>query len=734
MSTVSDNARQSLLITSPDFSEEPVEPQSFRNVLMRAFCWVAFVPLMMLAFLQQQQLQRQIDSTNHQQLISAQMMAETIELGLIQTAKLLTLAQEALISNNSGDRRSIMIELRALAPEITNIQAQKQAYFDLKATSGSTIFSDARRRVVLESIRRNPDNGQWQMFIRAQTIASKLDVVATVDVNRLIKGFDSLLTDPTLSVAIVNAQQEHIFSRAVPEDQDLVRLEVFENEYEQMKDEPRGVVWRTPGQRNLAQMRAICPVKFTDWTVMVIQPLRTRDAQLLQSWETSGFLFVVAMIMTLLIGYYTARPMTRKVTQLMNQVEQFGRDGTVPVPTTIEENQEGPSEIVQLQKSFRNMAIRVSESTRRLENFNTYLESEVQNRTNSLKHLYAELDFEHQRLVAVFESMTEGVVLVGKSGLVNYANQQAKNFLGDDDWEQHPIKEIILKHYQPTSLRDDPNLFMKQVSAVRMVNIDDSEKIVDVITFYVHNLPGQAERVGLLLRDVTQMAQLSKLKDSLIGIVAHELKTPIATIRLQAETLTRGVVLSETEKKSILTEMVEESYRLSNLINDWLDISRFQEGRFDLHLKIVQIAPLIEKAQRLTKQRYDVAFTTEIAPEAECLRADPDRLTQVFINLFVNAGRYKKEGDRQTRCEVRVSKVDSQIVIEVKDYGIGIESEQSKKIFDRFYQIDMSSRRRIGGSGLGLAICRALCEAHGGTIHAESQPGEWSKFIVCLPY
>lgn len=732
---MSDNVRQSLLATPPDFSEEPVEPQSFRNVLMRAFCWVAFVPLLMLAFLQQQQLQRQIDSTNHQQLITAQMIAETIELGLIQTAKLLTLAQEDLVSNNSGDRRSMMIELRALAPEITNIQSQKQAYFDQKLTNDSIIFSDARRRVILESIERNPATGQWQMFIRAQTIASKLDVVATVDVDRLLRGLDSQVTDPTLSIAIVNRQQEHVFARAVLEDLDLVRLEVFENEYEQMNSEPGGFVWRTPGQRNLAQMRAICPVKFTDWTVMVIQPLRTRDAQLLQSWETSGFLFVVAVIMTLLIGYYTARPVTQKVTQLMDQVDQFGKDGTVPVPTTAEENQDGPSEIVQLQKSFRKMAIRVSESTRRLENFNAYLESEVQNRTNSLKHLYSELDFEHQRLVAVFESMAEGVVLIGKSGLVNYANRQARNYLGDDDWDEYPVKEIFLKHYRPTTLRDDPNLFMKKVSAVRMVNIDDPEKIVDVITFYVHNLPGQAERVGLLLRDVTQMAQLSKLKDSLIGIVAHELKTPIATMRLQAETLTRGnVVLSEQEKHSILTEMVEESYRLSNLINDWLDISRFQEGRFDLHLRIVQIAPLIEKAQRLTKQRYNVAFTTEIDPEAECLRADPDRLTQVFINLFVNAGRYKKEDDPQARCEVRVSKLDNQIVIEVKDYGIGIKSGQLEKIFDRFYQIDMSSRRRIGGSGLGLAICRALCEAHDGTIHAESLPGEWSKFIICLPY
>lgn len=109
------------------------------------------------------------------------------------------------------------------------------------------------------------------------------------------------------------------------------------------------------------------------------------------------------------------------------------------------------------------------------------------------------------------------------------------------------------------------------------------------------------------------------------------------------------------------------------------------------------------------------------------------RITQVLINLFVNAGRYKKEGS-QARCEVFVRRVEQMVEIVVKDYGVGIEPDQLEKIFDRFYQIDMTSRRRIGGTGLGLAICRAICEAHGGSIRAESVPGEWTEFIVRLPY
>ena len=517
---------------------------------------------------------------------------------------------------------------------------------------------------------------------------------------------------------------------------DLARLHLLHEDLSRLKESPDGTIWRTEGTRNTAMIRALVPVKSTGWTVLAAQTLTDRDRLLMQSLENSGFLFIFAIVMTLLIGYYVSRPMKRKVDQLLEQVENFAKNRTIPpAPSESSFKNEGPSEILELQKSFHNMAVNVSQTQKRQEHLNAYLESEVDKRTESLSKLFSELDLEHQTLTAVLESMTEGVILVGRSGLINYANQRAQTFLYQEGSLVGQLAhEMIFKHYRALTDRDSPELLMKNPSIVRMVNVHDAEKVVDVVTFFVHNLPGRSDRIGLLFRDVSQTAQISKLKDSLIGIVAHELKTPIATMRLQAETLTRGSVrLSETDKREILSDMVDESKRLSSLIDDWLDISRLQEGRFDLQLKVVQVAALIDRAIKLTRQRYDVSFVKHIDPEAECMRVDPDRITQVFINLFVNAGRYKKEGT-QARCEISVHKVEQMVEIVVKDYGIGIEADQLKKIFDRFYQIDMTSRRRIGGTGLGLAICRAICEAHGGSIRAESVPGQWTQFIVRLPY
>ena len=727
-----ENQSQYTSVDYPSISEEPVEPQSFRSVLTRALGWTAFVPLFMLALLQSQQLQRMVDMTNHQQLLTAQMIADGFDSKIEQLGRLLTLSYPDLISKKEKEpsRRHLM----AVAPEIVSIEYTSIDSFPLTKKSGlqTTIENKAIDVRVIEFASLS---NRW--FLKLQVQAQNLNsaLIVTVNATALLEQTKSVASTSPFAIRILTKDGRRVFGQN-ENTIDLSRLHLLHEDISRLKESPDGTIWRTPGTRNTAMIRAIVPVKSTGWTVLAAQTLTDRDRLLMQSLENSGFLFIVTIVMTLLIGYYLSRPMKRKVDQLLEQVENFAKNRTIPpAPSESSFQNEGPSEILELQKSFHNMAVKVSQTQKRLEHLNAYLESEVDKRTESLSKLFSELDLEHQTLTAVFDSMTEGVILIGRSGLINYANQKAQTFLYQEGSLVGQLAgEMIFKHYRALTDRDSPELLMKNPSIVRMVNVHDAEKVVDVVTFFVHNLPGRSDRIGLLFRDVSQTAQISKLKDSLIGIVAHELKTPIATMRLQAETLTRGSVrLSETDKREILSDMVDESKRLSSLIDDWLDISRLQEGRFDLQLKVVQVAALIDRAIKLTRQRYEVSFVKHIDPEAECMRVDPDRITQVFINLFVNAGRYKKEGI-QARCEISVHKVEQMVEIVVKDYGIGIEADQLEKIFDRFYQIDMTSRRRIGGTGLGLAICRAICEAHGGSIRAESVPGQWTQFIVRLPY
>ena len=120
----------------------------------------------------------------------------------------------------------------------------------------------------------------------------------------------------------------------------------------------------------------------------------------------------------------------------------------------------------------------------------------------------------------------------------------------------------------------------------------------------------------------------------------------------------------------------------------------------------------------------------KVGDEAECVLADKDRLTQVFVNILENAARYNDK-DRPM-CEVESEKIDNSVVISFSDNGIGVSEKHLSKIFDSFYQVDMGSGRKVGGTGLGLAICRGIMAAHGGKIWAEHNPDGGTIFRISL--
>ena len=242
-----------------------------------------------------------------------------------------------------------------------------------------------------------------------------------------------------------------------------------------------------------------------------------------------------------------------------------------------------------------------------------------------------------------------------------------------------------------------------------------------------------ASDIGLLVRDISSEAEVERLKDQLISIVAHELKTPITTLRLQAETLATQIGLDDEERDQILADMQEESFRLRRLVDDWLDLTRFQNGHITLAPKIMHIATPIDKAAKLVKARFDLKVTRSIDSEAECFLFDPERITQVFINLFSNAARYFREGVLPA-VHVDVRRKNDKVLIRVQDNGMGIPKEKAAYVFERFYQADMTMVRPRGGTGLGLAIVKGIVSAHKGTISLESEPGCGTCFIIELPY
>jgi signal transduction histidine kinase len=233
-----------------------------------------------------------------------------------------------------------------------------------------------------------------------------------------------------------------------------------------------------------------------------------------------------------------------------------------------------------------------------------------------------------------------------------------------------------------------------------------------------------------------ELAESSHLKDEFLAGVSHELRTPLSTVLLLIQMLQRQVHGPLNEKQFKVLETLEKSsHHLLSLINDILDMGKFEMGQVDLDDEPVQVSEVcrnsIELVQEMATQKR-VALTTEIHPGAGVMQADRRRLQQILTNLLHNAVKFTNSGG-QVGLRVYPSSSADAMVFQVWDTGIGIRSADLNRLFRPFVQLDSSLTRRHEGTGLGLALVQRLVHLHNGTIEVVSVEGEGTTFTVALP-
>jgi histidine kinase len=245
-----------------------------------------------------------------------------------------------------------------------------------------------------------------------------------------------------------------------------------------------------------------------------------------------------------------------------------------------------------------------------------------------------------------------------------------------------------------------------------------------------------ADELAQLAMRFNQMAEklneVEAMRRQLIGDVSHELRTPLTAIKGSMEGLMDGILPATQETYQ---EIHGEADRLNRLVDDLQELSRVESHAYRLDLRPVEVSTLVQTVtKRLAPQAESkrISLDLELAPDLPHVRADEDRAVQILTNLAGNALQYTPENGRVI---LSARQVDREIQISVRDTGIGIPPEHLPHLFDRFYRADKSrSRRSGGGSGIGLTIARALVEAHGGRIWADSAgAGAGSTFTFTLP-
>jgi signal transduction histidine kinase len=240
---------------------------------------------------------------------------------------------------------------------------------------------------------------------------------------------------------------------------------------------------------------------------------------------------------------------------------------------------------------------------------------------------------------------------------------------------------------------------------------------------------------GLVLvwANVRRELRLSRLKGDFVANVSHELKTPLALIRLFAETLELGRVPNPSKAQQYHSIINKESRRLTQLINNILHFSRIEAGRKEYRFERGDVSAVVRDvvdAYRFPIEHNGFALELELAEDLPELAFDPEALSQALINLVNNAIKYSP--DRKS-IKVATRRDGERILVSVSDTGIGIPKSEHKKIFEKFYRAESSLVHDTKGSGLGLALVRHIVEAHGGEVELTSAPGEGSTFTIALP-
>jgi signal transduction histidine kinase len=233
--------------------------------------------------------------------------------------------------------------------------------------------------------------------------------------------------------------------------------------------------------------------------------------------------------------------------------------------------------------------------------------------------------------------------------------------------------------------------------------------------------------------DITERKQVEQLKDEIIGLVSHELRTPLTVISGCLSTvLTEWERLPSGEAQQLLQDAILESDSLSHLIENLLELSRYQAQQLALYEELTDVKALVkETIDKIERQAPSQQFSISIPGKLPSIHADPLRLERILYNLLENAAKYSPPG---SQIKVSVKMEPERLVISVNDKGRGLSPGEQARLFSPFERLGNSRNERIRGAGLGLMVCRRLVEAHGGEIWIESKKGKGSTFFFTLPY
>ncbi|HCT64136.1 MAG TPA: PAS domain-containing sensor histidine kinase [Lachnospiraceae bacterium] len=414
-----------------------------------------------------------------------------------------------------------------------------------------------------------------------------------------------------------------------------------------------------------------------------------------QTRRTIMFSMVLALFMTALMGYVFAKTLTGPIVALTGKAKELA-EGKLDQSVKVFSD----DEIGQLSESFNYMA-------------------------SELSNTMGEISKEKNKFEIILHNMTDGVVSFDRDGRVMHYNSASMDLLGFSKTD-FTFDEFIKKFNLNAGIYID----MIGSEVTKTVSFWSENKYINASFSPYTSERKEMEGLVVVLQDNTELKKLDDMRKEFVANVSHELRTPLTTVKSYTETLIEGAIDDHEVAMEFLDIINNEADRMSFLVRDLLQLSRFDNKQIFLNYSSISLNDFVAENIRQSKIHADnkqqkltfIPYKTDVH-----ITADKDRITQVMNNVLTNAIKYSQEGADITAW---IEESEKYYKIVVKDTGMGIQKEDLDRIFERFYRVDKARSRSMGGTGLGLAIAKEIMESHGGNIVAQSKYGSGTTMTL----
>ncbi len=402
---------------------------------------------------------------------------------------------------------------------------------------------------------------------------------------------------------------------------------------------------------------------------------------------------IIALVITGVFGLFFANTLTQPIFALTQKATELAK-GTIDEELKVYSN----DEIGQLTESFNYMA-------------------------KELKFNIDNISTEKNKLEIILHNMNDGVLAYTSSGVLLHANSAAEELL-DENVTDYSFRELLDKY----------NVVYDESEEDEKENTSNTINVLDkFLSFNIkkyQNLFDKSSGIVIVIQDITKHKKLDDMRKEFVANVSHELRTPLTTVKSYTETLIDDELNNEEIAMNFLNVINGEVDRMAVLVQDLLDLSKFDSEKMVLNKEVIDLVRICEHTitqNKILADKKEQRITTYFEKESYKILGDATRINQVFNNILSNAIKYSPDG---ASIHMSISEDENDYICYIRDTGIGIPKDDLQNIFERFYRVDKARSRQMGGTGLGLAITKEIVEMHGGSIKAQSVRDVGTTMII----